>query len=87
MLPSLTKREIRQFHVVVLQRRQINVQESVMYVQRCRFACLKLLLFFRSRCRRHSNTGFSENIVVADTSYQILEVYHFDTRKGLNLLQ
>ena len=34
-----TKCEIRQFHVVVVQRRQRNVQKSVMHVQRC-FACL-----------------------------------------------
>ena len=49
LFPSSTKREIRQFHVVVVQRRQRNVQKSVMHVQSCRFACL---LFCRSRCRR-----------------------------------
>ena len=48
LLPSSTKREIRQFHVVVVQRRQRNVQKSVMHVQSCCFACL----FCRSRCRR-----------------------------------
>ena len=50
--PSSTKREIRQFHVVVVQRRQRNVQKSVMHVQSCCFACLNLILFCRSRCRR-----------------------------------
>ena len=50
--PSSTKREIRQFHVVVVQRRQRNVQKSVMHVQSCCFACLNLLLLCRSRCRR-----------------------------------
>ena len=49
-VPVLDKREIRQFHVVVLQRRQRNVQKSVMHVQSCCFACLNLLLFCRSRC-------------------------------------
>ena len=46
------KREIRHFHVVVVQWRQINVQKSVMLVQSCCFANLNLLLFWRSRCRR-----------------------------------
>ena len=52
LFPSSTKREIRQFHVVVVQRRQRNVQKSVMHVQSCWFACLNLLLFCRTRCRR-----------------------------------
>ena len=45
---SFTKREIRYFHVVVVQRRQRNVQTSVMHVQSCCFANLNLLLFCRS---------------------------------------
>ena len=40
------------FHVVVVQRRQRNVQKSVMHVQSCCFANLNLLLFCRSRWRR-----------------------------------
>ena len=52
MFPSSTKREIRHFHVVVVQRRQRNVQKSVMHVQSCCFANLNLLLFCRSCCRR-----------------------------------
>ena len=47
-----TKREIRQFHVVVVQWRQRNVQKSGMHVQSCCFAKLNLLLFCRSCCRR-----------------------------------
>ena len=50
-IPSSTKREIRQSHVVVVQRRQRNVQRSVMHLQSCCFTCLNLLLFCRSRCR------------------------------------
>ena len=46
LFPSSTKREIRHFHVVVVKRRQRNVQKSVMHVQSC------LLLFWRFRCRR-----------------------------------
>ena len=38
LFPSLTKRGIRHFHVVVVQRRVGNVQKSVMHVQSCRFA-------------------------------------------------
>ena len=49
---SSTKREIRHFHVVVVQWRRRNVQKSVMHVQNCYFANVDLLPFFRSRCRR-----------------------------------
>ena len=38
VFPSSTKREIRHFHVVVVQRRQRNVQKKVMHVQSCCFA-------------------------------------------------
>ena len=37
-VPVLKKLKIWSFHVVVLQRRQRNVQKSVVHVQRCRFA-------------------------------------------------
>ena len=49
---SSTKREIRTFHVVIVQRRQRNVQKRVMHVQCCCFANLNILLFCRSRSRR-----------------------------------
>ena len=54
---SSTKREIRQFHVVVVQRRARNVQKSVKKVQSCYFANQNLLLFLcslPSRRRRRS---------------------------------
>ena len=38
VLPSSIKREFRHFHVVVGQRRQRNVQKSVVHVQSCCFA-------------------------------------------------
>ena len=41
-----TKREIRQFHVVAVQRGRRNVLKSVMHVQSSCFACLNLLIFF-----------------------------------------
>ena len=45
-------REIRKFHVVVVQRRQINVQNSVMHVQSCCLLKYKHIIFCRSPCRR-----------------------------------
>ena len=45
VFPSSTKREIRHFHVVVVQRRQRNVQKSVMHVQSCCFANPNLFHF------------------------------------------
>ena len=45
MFPSSTKREIRHFHDVVLQRRQGNVQKTVMHVQSCWSKPIAFLLF------------------------------------------
>ena len=54
LVPSSARREIRQFHVVVVQPQKRNVQKSVVHVQSCCFACQNLLLFCRFRCRhRH----------------------------------
>ena len=39
------KREIRHFHVVVVQRQQRKIQKSMMHVQSVRFANLNQLLF------------------------------------------
>ena len=52
MIPPLTKREIRHFRVVVVQRRQRSVQKSVMHVKSYCFANINLLMFCRSLCRR-----------------------------------
>ena len=52
LFTSSTKCEIRHLYVVVVHRRQRNVQKSVMHVQNCYFANLCLLGFSRSRCRR-----------------------------------
>ena len=48
----LTRREIKDFHVVVVERRQRNLQKRVMHVQSCCFANLNRLLFCRYRCLR-----------------------------------
>ena len=45
MFTSPAKREIRRFHIVVVQRRQRNVQKSVLQVQSSCFANLIQLLF------------------------------------------
>ena len=42
---SSRKRKFRRFHVVVVQRRERNLQKSMMHVQSCCFAYLILLLF------------------------------------------
>ena len=52
MIPSSTKREIKHFHVVVVQWRLKNVLKSVMHVQSCCFVNLNLLLCCRSCCLR-----------------------------------
>ena len=49
---SSTKRKIRHFHVVIVQRQQRNAKKRVMYVQSCCFVDLNILSFCRSRCRR-----------------------------------
>ena len=72
---SLTKREIRHFHAVVVQLQQRNVQKSMMHVQSCCFTTINLLLFCHSSCRycclsslfcthlllRRSHVDFSNN--------------------------
>ena len=67
------KREIRYFHVVVVQRRQRNVQKSVMHVQSCCFANLNLLLFCRSHCRRRRRCLSSLMFLVLHLTSQIFE--------------
>ena len=47
-----TKREIRYFHVVVVQWWQRNIQKSVMHVHSCYFTSINKLLFCRSCWRR-----------------------------------
>ena len=47
-----TKREIRPFHLLVVNWRQRNVHKSVMHLQSCCLVNLNLLLFCPSRWRR-----------------------------------
>ena len=46
LFTSFIKREIRHFHVVVVQWRQRNVQKSVMHVQSCFFALSSYSFFY-----------------------------------------
>ena len=77
VFPSSTKREIRHFHVVVVQRRQRNVQKSVMYVQSCYFANLNLLVYSgRSRCRcRRRRLCLSSLLIKVDTTVYFAATY------------
>ena len=50
-LPASINREIRHFHVVVVQWRQRNVQEKCDACSTLLFCVLNLLLFLRFRCR------------------------------------
>ena len=49
--PIKWEREIRKFHVAVMQRRLTNLQTGMMHMQSCCFANINLLLFCRSQCR------------------------------------
>ena len=84
MFPSSTKREIRHFHVVVVQRRLRNVQKSVMHVQSCCFANLNLFLFCRFRCRRRRRC-VNSLITTTATSMRTkhLEVWRIEARVAL----
>ena len=77
MFTSSTKREIRQFHVVLIQSWQRNAQNSVMQVQSCCFGNLSLLLFCRSRWRRprrclrgHSTRGSKSCVRIGYPNWQ-----------------
>ena len=51
LITSSIKREIRHFHVVVVQKRKRNVQKSVMHMRSLSFANWTYCFFGRSRCR------------------------------------
>ena len=56
-------REISNFHVAVVQRRQRNVEKSLMHVQSCCFANIYLLLFCCSRCWRQTSPLYWINLL------------------------
>ena len=66
VFPSSINKEFRNFHVVVVQRRQRNLQKSVMHVQSCCFAILnplpsrrRWLSSLKSLIRRRYWPGFN----------------------------
>ena len=70
---SFTKREIRHFHIVVMHWWQRNVQKSVVHMQSCCSANLRLLLFCRSRwcrCRRCLSSPKTMNFTPASEMYE-----------------
>jgi len=66
-------REIRKFHVTVLQRR---LQKSVMQVQSCCFANINLLLFCRSRCRGRRRCSVSSLLLWSKKFASIVTWHH-----------
>ena len=64
---SSIKREIKQFHVVVVQRRQRNGQKSVMHVQSC-FFFISTIAFFRRSRRRYRRRCTSSLLLLLPTS-------------------
>ena len=82
---SSTKREIRHFHLVVVRRRQGNVQKSVKHVQSCCFANLRVrsigksgFRFWKSGFRicnrtRNPKTDFNAEISVFGFSFLPLD--------------
>ena len=65
---DLDKREIRHFHVVVVQRQQRNVQKSMIRGQSCCLINLNLLLFSRSCCRRRRRCLSSLLLIFSTTA-------------------
>ena len=73
-------REIRKFHVAVVQRRLRNGQKKRDHAQSCCFAYLNLLLFCHFRCRRHRRCLSSLYIIVIQKfCYHGNETSHFSS--------
>ena len=85
LFTSSIKREIRHFPVVVVQWRQRNVQKSVMHVQSCCFAysTSRLLLFWRSRCRRRR--GILKSLMIASVQKPPLLEKNWTVQASLRL--
>jgi len=62
-------------HLTILRRGRLRERNFLNYqVMRARD---QRILAGKRDSRRRSTTGFSENVVVTEKSYQMLEVYHF----------
>ena len=87
LFTSSTKREIRNFHVVVVQWRQSNVQKSVIHVQIVFFFLpnLNLLLLWSSRWRHRRRCLMSLSTLTVlpkheNNRFSILSIYVFSKR-------
>ena len=63
------KCKIKKFHVVVGQRRQRNVQKSMMHVQSWCLVNFNLLLFWTSHCHHRCHCGLSSLITHCSVSF------------------
>ena len=77
LFPSSTKREIRQFHVVVVQRRQRNVQKSVMHVQSSCLAGLNHRFFAALVASRRTARKFRKGSSVLWGNLEMAEKYEY----------
>ena len=82
--PSLTKPEIKHFHVVVVQWRQRNVQKSVMHVLSFCFDTINLLLCsliftVKNSARSCYVTGWKKHSDLASTRFRVHE-FHSEER-------
>ena len=69
LFTSPLKREIRHFHVEVVQKQERNVQKNVMHVQSCCLLIKPFVFFSRSRCRPRrwilkSLISFTINVII-----------------------
>ena len=69
LFTSPLKREIRHFHVEVVQKQERNVQKNVMHVQSCCLLIKSFVFFSRSRCRPRrwilkSLISFTINVII-----------------------
>ena len=84
---SAKKREIRHFHVVVVQRRQRNVQKSVMHLQSCWIANL-MLLFWPFSCYRRRHRRCLSSLFFDGNTLSYIRSRHSTTVSSLvNTLQ
>ena len=86
VFPSATIHEFMHFHIVVVQRRQRNVQKSMMHMQSCCFANLNLFLFCSSYCR-HCHHSLSSLNSHQFTRVSAITFFKFSINRPNNCIQ
>ena len=86
VFPSATIHEFMHFHIVVVQRRQRNVQTLMMHMQSCCFANLNLLLFCSSYCR-HCHHSLSSLNSHQFTRVSAITFFKFSINRPNNCIQ